>query len=101
MRALIALIFFGLAAWLGYSDYNATAAQGEELVLTSADAWWQQVSPATHETYLPKLQEVDVPYLWDPVLQTVLSWPIAALFAGLAFFFFMIRRRSEPKVDIG
>lgn len=101
MRALFALIFFGLAAWLGYSDYNATAAQGEELALTPAIAWWQQVSPGTYEEFLPRLQEAEVPYLWEPVLATVLNWPAAVLFAGIAFFFFLIRRRPEPKADFG
>ncbi len=101
MRVLMALIFFGLAAWLGYSDYKATVAVGEELALTPALSWWQQVSPGTYENYLPKLQELDVPYLWEPVLSTVLNWPVAALFGGLAVFFFLIRRRSEPDIEMG
>lgn len=95
MRSLMALILFGLAAWRGYADYQQTAANGEAYSMSSIDTVWSRVSPGSYETYLPRLQESEVPLLWDPAVSTLLTFPAAVVLLVLAVFFFIIRRKAE------
>lgn len=93
MRSLIALILFCLAAWFGYRDLQTS--QGDELALTPAISVWEQMSPGTLNTWLPRLEQSELPFLPE-LVELVLSWPMALILLGAGIFFFMIRRRPEP-----
>lgn len=96
MRILFSLIFFGLAIWRGYTDWNTSSGQGEDLALTPTISIWETFSPGTFSEYLPLVQATKVPYLWDPILQTFLNWPAALVLLGISVFFFAIRRKVDP-----
>lgn len=100
MRSVLALIFFCLAAWRGYKDYSATQGTDQPFVMVPSGTLWEQISPGTYNSMLPKMQELDFPYFWDPVMQSILNWPATLLFLALAFFFFVIRRRAEPDIEV-
>ncbi len=96
MRTMFALVFFVLAAWRGYIDWQATMAQGEDLAMANAGTVWLGLSPGTLESISVWAQGLETPLLWDPALVTFLSAPLAPMLLVLAIFFFVIRRKAEP-----
>ncbi|MEO1550699.1 MAG: hypothetical protein AAFR93_09740 [Pseudomonadota bacterium] len=95
MRHLLALVLMALGAFQAWRDWGATIGQGEAYALSSVDVAWQGLWPWGYERFVPMMAEAEVPYLWDPVMATVLTWPLAVVCIGLGLFFFLIRRRRE------
>ncbi len=97
MRLLLAIIFFGLSAWITYSDWQATMSVGEAFRFSSVEAVWLANSPETHAEYLPQLQASTIPMLWDPVLRIFLTLPAAIVLFVLSALFWLIRKRKPPQ----
>jgi len=95
MRHLLALVFIALGAFQAWRDWGATIGEGEAYALSSVDAAWQSLWPAGYERFMPLLSQTEVPYLWDPLMATLMTWPLAIVCCVLGVFFFLIRRRSE------
>ncbi len=95
MLRLIALILVVAGGWLGWRDWQSTIGQGNAFRLSSVEATWEAFSPSTHEAWLPMLQELTVPYLWDPVLKTLLVLPSAGLLIFIGAVLWMSRRRRR------
>ncbi len=95
MRTTAALLFFVLACWRGYLDWQNTMAIGETFSMASVATVWASIHPAGYEAYLPQLQAIDYPY-WQPSLELFLASPALLLLGGLTVFFYAIRRRRMP-----
>jgi hypothetical protein len=74
LLVLAALVVLGrdLIGWL----------DTHHLVFVPAGALWYQISPNTILLAQPAIQRHLAPWLWDPVIQTILLWP-AVLVLGV------------------
>lgn len=69
-------------------------------VFTPVVQVWLELSPATLDAARAAVEHHAGPLLWDPVLKTVLAWPVWAVAAGLAFVLMLAgdRRRRRAVV---
>jgi hypothetical protein len=58
---------------------------------------WYDLSPNTLQLAQPAIQRHVSPYLWDPVIQTVLLWWAFAIFFGLGIVLLALFRRRDPR----
>ncbi len=92
------LRFIGLAfLLLGFVVLGSDIANSGEagLRLSALGEWWFWLSPNSLQQLQPAIERHISPALWDPGIQTLLEWPLAAeLFAiaGLCFVLSAIRR---------
>lgn len=87
--------FFGLAA-LGVlaSDVLGWLSAGR-FRLTSLGEWWFWAHKDSLQVLQPAIErhvETWLPFtIWDPGIQTLLEWPLAAELAALTLFFFLLK----------
>jgi len=58
------------------------------LILRPLGQYWFEVSPNSLQLIQPAIERYLHPYLWDPLIQSVLTWPAAMVFGGLTILFF-------------
>ncbi len=87
MRILIALILFGLAAWRAVIDWQNTIGEGAAYRLANIETVWAELSPITHEAWMPRLQEAQTPILWSPLGETLMTLPAALVLLVCSVFF--------------
>jgi hypothetical protein len=89
----VGLVFLSLGFAVLASDI---ARSGEtDLRLSALGEWWYWLSPGSLQLLQPAVERHISPALWDPGIQTLLEWSLAAeLFAlaGLCFVLSAIRR---------
>ena len=91
-----ALATFSLAFAVVMAVLDATRSIASDMiVLTPLSESWQMVFPASYGAAEAAVSEVLVPYVWDPVILTLLAAPGFAVFVVLALLFYMIGRRPE------
>lgn len=88
--------FLSIAIIAGIADASTSIAQSQ-LYLASLGQVWANVSPATLELSRAYMQGNLHLAFWEPGLETVLTWPVWAVFAslGLLCLWFGARRRSQ------
>jgi hypothetical protein len=92
------LATFSLAVAVVMAVLDATRSiASDAIVLTPLWESWQTVSPASYGAAEAAVSEVLVPYVWDPVILTLLSAPGFAVFGVLALLLYMIGRRPERR----
>lgn len=96
---LVGLVFMAVAVVAAISDGTKSIAQSA-YVATPIGQVWFDVSPESLNTAQAAIQRHVLPFLWDPVLQTVLTWPVwaVALPLGLLFLWLGSRRRRRAAV---
>jgi hypothetical protein len=87
LAALVVLV----ADLIGWLDTH-------HLAFAAAGQLWFEVSPSTLELAQPAIQRHLAPWLWDPVLQTILLWP-AVLVLGVpgAALLWLFRPRDRRR----
>ncbi len=68
--------------------------------LRSAGEWWFAVHADSLQLAQAGIQRYVLPALWDPVIQTVLTWPLAAIFAVLGLVSLLLTRRRRRKKQL-
>lgn len=74
----------------GYDTVRSVAAGG--LRLSRLGELWFQISPGTLNLAQALTQRYVSPYLWDPVIQTLLAWPAVVSLAILSVAFGLFAR---------
>ena len=83
-RFFLGLFFAVLTGASLLSDFIS----GEgELILRPLGQYWFELSPGSLQLIQPAIERYLHPYLWDPLIQTVLTWPAAFVFGGLTILF--------------
>ena len=94
MLRLVGLVFLSLGIVVLIADLLRDGAQGFRL--TALGEWWFWLHPESLQLLQPAIERHLSPALWDPGIQTLLEWPLAAellALAALCFIAAAIRRR--------
>ena len=94
MLRLLGAGFLALGVLVLVTDILSAGA--EPFRLTALGEWWFWLHPDSLQLLQPAIERHLSPALWDPGVQTLLEWPLAAeLFAlsGLCFLAAAIHRR--------
>ena len=92
---------FCLALAVMFLIIDATRSVGiSEVVWTPLANSWERFVPNTLELSSQWLADTVHPFLNDPVLVTMLSWPTFAVFAGLAVLFYIIGHRRRRRTSV-
>lgn len=93
---LISLFFLVIAVITGVVDAIQTVAAGGFAPTILGEAW-REFSPDTLALARSTVLHYTHPYLWDPIIQWVLSQPAAAVFLALSLIFYLLgHRRRKP-----
>lgn len=75
-----------MSPWLNRSgDFNATALATH----------WQQVAPGSLDRARAAVSRATAPWVWDPLIWTVIGAPTFALFGGLGLLLGVLGRRRR------
>ncbi len=91
---LIGWLLLAVAIVAAVQDITRSIA-ASKFVFVSLGAAWSQFSLNTIQAAQGAIQGYVHPFIWDPVIQTVLLWPTWLVFAALALIFFMLGRRRK------
>lgn len=72
-------------------DGARTIAAGE-VMLTAFGQSWFNLDPASLNGAQALVQRYIHPFVWDPIIQTILQWPTFAVALGLSLLFVIIGR---------
>jgi hypothetical protein len=77
---------------LGFAVLASDIARSGEadLRLSALGEWWFWLSPNSLQLLQPAIERHISPALWDPGIQTLLEWPLAAELFALAGFCFVL-----------
>lgn len=89
---LLSMIALSIAVIMAVIDATRSVA-AETLVMTPLISSWRDVAPSLLEGLEQSMTRSLPPFLWDPVMTTILSQPGFAIFTVLALLFAMIGRR--------
>jgi hypothetical protein len=89
--AVVALVADATPAWNGTGAFEAHSVIG----------YWSELAPASLVATRNNITQMTFPWVWNPLLLSVLSFPMSALFAGLALVCgYLGRRREKLKVHV-
>ncbi|MGF1500460.1 MAG: hypothetical protein ACFBSD_01470 [Paracoccaceae bacterium] len=97
---IAALLFLGLALVVLGIDLWPLIAGGEAseeagFRLSALGEWWYTLHPDSLQLLQPAIERHITPYLWDPVILSLLEAPLAVEFAVLAGLCWVMRRRTR------
>jgi len=92
--AILAIIVLGADLWPVLSE-------GAPFRLSALGDWWLWLDKDSLQVLQPAVERHLSPALWDPGMQTLLEWPLAAELGVLAVLFLLLggRRKDPPKRD--
>ena len=89
--AVVALVTDATPALSGTGPFKATSVIG----------YWRELAPSTLLTARAAITRTTFPWVWDPMLTSVLNLPAAALFGFLALLCgYFGRRREQMKMHV-
>ena len=91
MLRLLAIIFGGAGVAAGVADFGRDGA----LRFADVGELWFMLHPNSLQLLQPAIERHLAPFLWDPVLLTILTLPAAPLFVGLAAAFGVLDRMTD------
>jgi hypothetical protein len=95
MRAILIILFAGIALWRGVADWHATIGQGYAYRPGTLGGLMASHWPTAYAHTVDSLQHAAVPYAWDPVGAIVMSVPLALFFLTLAGWLWLGRPRAR------
>jgi hypothetical protein len=75
------------------------AVQTHQFRLVAAGELWYALSPASLNGAQAGIQRYLLPYLWDPILQTVLTWPAVLVLGVPGLLLYLLARRRRYRYD--
>ena len=93
---MLGYAFLAVAIIAGISDASSSIALSQISMAPLGQVWFG-LSPETLNLSQAIVQRYLHPALWDPGIQTLLTWPVWAVFAplGLLFLWLGARRRRQ------
>ncbi|CAH2400660.1 hypothetical protein [Mesorhizobium escarrei] len=91
---LAAMVALSISVIMAVVDATRSVA-ASALVMTPLNTSWLAASPDTRSAFESFVRDRLGPLLWDGAIAWVLNQPGFAVFAGLAFIFYMIGHRRE------
>lgn len=95
VRSTIAILLAVAATWIAAVDWRATIGQGYAYRLTSIGKALYDVLPDFTGNLVEGLQASGVPWLWDPIGETLLALPLALVLVVLAGLVWLSRRQRR------
>jgi hypothetical protein len=87
-----------LAAGFIFLIYDGTRSiAGNMVLMTTLETAWNTLLSTGPDVYRPAIDRLGVPWLWDPVIQSVLKQP-TWLVLGILGAIFMLLGRSKKKL---
>lgn len=97
----LAGIFLLIATVAVVSDLSPALSGAGAFEPTALAEHWSQVGPASFNAARAALSKSATPWVWDSVLEPLLSWPTFLLFGALALLCgYAGRRRREVKIFV-
>lgn len=93
---VIGLFFLAASLTSAVVDITKSIA-ASEIVQTELGATWVSISITSIQAAQGAIQGYVHPYLWDPIIQTILLWPTWLVFALLAAIFLFLGRKRRRK----
>lgn len=87
-------ILMALAIIAGIADASRSIAEAEVMLKPLGQLWFE-LSPETLNLSQAVIQRYVHPAVWDPILQTALTWPAWVVFAGLGVLFMWLGARRQ------
>ncbi len=101
MARFLALVFAALAAIVLAGDLWSGLAGEGPVRLGALGEWWFWLHPSSLQVLEPAIARHVAPWLWDPVMQTLLLWPLAVELAAVALALWAVsalaRRRASRR----
>lgn len=92
----LGILFLCLAGVVAVVDgVNYLGTDGE--LFRSAGHWWFQLHSTSLQLAQPAVERYVLPELWDPVIVTVLRWPLAAILAGIGVVLVLLAIRLRRR----
>jgi len=95
MRAILIILFGGVALWRAAVDWHATIGQGYAYRPGTLGGLLSTHWPTTYAHVVDSLQHGAVPFAWNPVGAIVMSIPMALFFLTLAGWLWLGRPRPR------
>jgi hypothetical protein len=96
----LGLLFLAAAfVFLVYDGTKSIAANA--LVYTKVSEMWTLLHAASLQQLQPLVEKNAPPWLWDPVVVTVLNAPTLAAFGIIGAFLVLLGRRKKPMIGYG
>lgn len=72
--------------------------RGNDVILRSVGDWWFAIHKDSLLLAQPAIERHVLPVLWDPVVVTVLQWPLAVVIAVLGLLLALFLRRRQRRL---
>ncbi len=94
---MLGLLF--LAAAFVFFVYDGTKSiAANTIVHTKVSEIWTLISPRSLQQLQPFIVDHTTPWLWDPVMVTILNGPVFVAFAIVGAILLLLGRRKKPLI---
>jgi hypothetical protein len=97
MRAVLVAILALAALWRAGLDWQATIGAGYAYRLASIGKAIGNAWPESYADFVAGGERSRIPFVWDPVGETLLALPLAAVLGVLAALLWVGRARPKPR----
>lgn len=97
MFRALAFLFFSLAAVVLAVDLYSSLTEDGIPRLAALGEWWAWIDRDSLLLLQPAVERHISPALWDPGIQTLLEWSLAAELAVLSAICWLLRRRKRRR----
>lgn len=97
MRAAIVVVLALAALWRAGVDWQATIGQGSAYRFASIGTALGKNWPESYADFVAGGERSRIPFIWDPVGETLLALPVVLVLGLLAALLWIGRARPKPR----